>query len=378
MGHLALVQTNRDDKKLLDILIEQRAQGAVKFEWSLVRVMLKNEGINKESIQIKNRCKIGVGVYYKTGAVRFGGKYKSFRKKVPANLEKMKSAFCGKQATGKVSFVLGMVASPSIQTQQSTGKVIVMKQMRMDLMPIWNDFVQRKVDLLLRVCTALTSEKVKAGLLVMANGSRFLTSHQEMRRRTKPLLYYPHEAGRKATTIPYEAGAGTAEATSPNFYHEIGFHVEFCGEIRGIKRVLDLTVYAEWSRMDEEDCAMDAVEDHAIDTIIAYTQQRNHVDRPQPTIKERLPRAIGGESGAKYIHRLLNGNRPDLYRKVLHLDKDVFTHLVNIFIERRLLKEGLFIKVAEIVAITLFVLVRGASYGEAEDHFQHSPSTIGK
>ncbi|KAJ8431884.1 LOW QUALITY PROTEIN: hypothetical protein Cgig2_001576 [Carnegiea gigantea] len=180
--------------------------------------------------------------------------------------------------------------------------------------------------------------------------------------------------------------------------------------IRGIKRVLDLTVYAEWKqnhivgtlkifnlfnlanccvmmscrmdeddcRMDEEDCAMDAVEDHAIDTIIAYTLQRNHVDQPQPTFKERLPRAIGGESGVKYIHRLLNENRHDLCRKVLRLDKDVFTHLVNIFMERRLLKEDRFIKANKIVAITLFVLARDASYREAEDRFQHSLSTIGK
>jgi len=76
--------TNRDDEKLLDVLIEQRAQGAVKFEWNLVRVMLKNEGIHKESAQIKNRCndlrkklgaweyligRTGVGVDYTTGAV---------------------------------------------------------------------------------------------------------------------------------------------------------------------------------------------------------------------------------------------------------------------------------------------------------------------
>jgi len=69
---------------LLDILIEQRAQGAVRFEWSLVRVMLKNEGIYKESVQIKNRCndlrkklgaweyligRTGVGVDYTTGSV---------------------------------------------------------------------------------------------------------------------------------------------------------------------------------------------------------------------------------------------------------------------------------------------------------------------
>lgn len=47
--------TNRNNEKLLDVLIEQRAQGAVKCEWSLVRVMLKNERIHKENAQIKNR-----------------------------------------------------------------------------------------------------------------------------------------------------------------------------------------------------------------------------------------------------------------------------------------------------------------------------------
>ncbi|KAJ8437656.1 hypothetical protein Cgig2_028594 [Carnegiea gigantea] len=147
--------TNRDDEKLLDILIEQRAQEAVKFEWSLVRVMLKNEGINKESVQIKNHCndlrkKLGawehfigktqVGVDYKTEPVvvpystwqdflqRFGGKYKSFRKKVPENLEKMKSAFYGKQATGEMSFAPGIVASPSNQTQRSKGKALDMDE----------------------------------------------------------------------------------------------------------------------------------------------------------------------------------------------------------------------------------------------------------
>ncbi|KAJ8432499.1 hypothetical protein Cgig2_003576 [Carnegiea gigantea] len=110
-------------------------------------------------------------------------------------------------------------------------------------------------------------------------------------------------------------------------------------KIRGIKRVLDLMVYVEWSI---------------------------------------LPRATDGESGAKNIHRLLNGNRPDLCHKVRHLDEDVFTHLVNIFIEKCLLKESHFIKAAEIVAITLFVLARGVSSPEGEDRFQHSPSTISK
>jgi len=55
---------------------------------------------------------------------RYGGKYKSFRKKTPANLDKMKSTFHGKQATGKMSFAPGMVGSPSNQTQRSKGKAI--------------------------------------------------------------------------------------------------------------------------------------------------------------------------------------------------------------------------------------------------------------
>ena len=135
--------------------------------------------------------------------------------------------------------------------------------------------------------------------------------------------------------------------------------------------------------MDEDDCTMDVadstmdeVEDQAIDTVIGYTRERYLQDRPRFTFKERLPRAVGGESGAQYVHRLLSGNRPDLCRKVLRLENDAFIHLVRLFMERGLLQEGRFLKAAEIVAMTLFRLARGASYREIEDRFQHSPSTI--
>ena len=43
---------------------------------------------------------------------------------MPANLDKMKSAFHGKQATGEMSFAPGMVGSPSNQTQRSKGKAV--------------------------------------------------------------------------------------------------------------------------------------------------------------------------------------------------------------------------------------------------------------
>jgi len=48
---------------------------------------------------------------------------------------------------------------------------------------------------------------------------------------------------------------------------------------------------------------------------------------------------------------------------------------VNIFIERGFLEEGCLLKVVKIVAISLFILAKGASYREDEDRFQHSPST---
>jgi len=114
---------------------------------------------------------------------------------------------------------------------------------------------------------------------------------------------------------------------------------------------------------------MDEMEDQAVDTVIGDILDRYVADGCRSTLKERMPRAIGAESGAQYIHRLLTGNRPDLCRKVLWLEKDDFTHLVSIFMERGLLEEGRFVRAAEIVAMTLFRLARGASYQEAEDRF---------
>ena len=53
-GKKAANWSPKEDEKLLDLLIEQRAQGAIKFEWSVIRALLKNEGIHKEVTQIKN------------------------------------------------------------------------------------------------------------------------------------------------------------------------------------------------------------------------------------------------------------------------------------------------------------------------------------
>lgn len=45
-------------------------------------------------------------------------------------------------------------------------------------------------------------------------------------------------------------------------------------------------------------------------------------------------------------------------------------------IESRAIDEGHFIKIAEIVALSLYIFARGASYHDVENRLQHSPSTI--
>lgn len=76
--------TNKEDEKLLDVLIEQKVQGTTQFEWSVVKALFKVEGINGDATQIRNHYndtvnklkawewligKTGVGVNPVTGAV---------------------------------------------------------------------------------------------------------------------------------------------------------------------------------------------------------------------------------------------------------------------------------------------------------------------
>ncbi|XP_021737775.1 uncharacterized protein LOC110704293 [Chenopodium quinoa] len=91
----------------------------------------------------------------------------------------------------------------------------------------------------------------------------------------------------------------------------------------------------------------------------------------------RLPLRIGGESGSAYITRLLTVH-PGLFKEQLRLERDMFVRLVQLMIEKNLLSDGRFVKVAEQVGIGLFILARGASQRQAADTFKHSISTISK
>ncbi|KAL6509566.1 hypothetical protein OROGR_022876 [Orobanche gracilis] len=83
----------------------------------------------------------------------------------------------------------------------------------------------------------------------------------------------------------------------------------------------------------------------------------------------------GKESGAEYIHRLLNGH-PDLLKEQLRLHPYIFSILVELMVSRKLLSNGRFILVPEQVGICLYILVKGASYRDVADRFQHSISVI--
>ncbi|KAJ8445649.1 hypothetical protein Cgig2_009050 [Carnegiea gigantea] len=272
-------------------------------------------------------------------ACRDIGKYKSFRKKVPVNLEKMKSAFYGKQATGKMSFTPGMVAPPSNQTQRLKRKEIDMDEHVGDSDEANEDGSDVDIECL---CAEESRSPPKS-------------VHSSHKRKSEGGT---SSDGKRQELLNW--------SSRDEEVHQLLAILRMREEA---KQQPSLTKIVQWMKKKTM---------HAIDTIVDYTLQCYHMDRPCSTLKERLPRAIGGESGVQYIYRLFSGNRPDLCRKILRLDKDVCTHLVGIFMERRLLKEGCFVKAAKIVVITRFILVRGASYQEAEDRFQHSPLTIGK
>lgn len=91
----------------------------------------------------------------------------------------------------------------------------------------------------------------------------------------------------------------------------------------------------------------------------------------------RQPRRERGESGAEFIHRLLT-ETPTECQIQLRLDRHMFVQLVELMIERDLLHDGKYVKVAEQVGICLYILAKGLSYRDASDKFKHSISTICK
>ncbi|KAJ8419561.1 LOW QUALITY PROTEIN: hypothetical protein Cgig2_018119 [Carnegiea gigantea] len=307
--------------------------------------------------------KIGVGVDYKIGAVivtdstwqeflqnimndmvvgncnvihKFGGKYKSFRKKVPTNLEKMKLAFHGSDSD-EANKDGSDVDIKCLGAEESRSPLKSVHSSHNESGASSNGKRQELLDWSSR------NEKVHQSLAIL---------HMREESRQQPSLIKQVQARLKEHP--------KISAMGLDFMCSV---MDYIKEKREEKFFLDLddefvVGYVTSKGMDEQDCTMDEEEGHAIDTIVIYILERFHMERPCSTLKERLLRTICRESRANYIHKLLYGNHLYLCCKVFHLDKDVFTHLVSIFMEKGLLKKGRFVKAAEIVAITFFILAR--------------------
>ncbi|KAJ8436745.1 hypothetical protein Cgig2_009719 [Carnegiea gigantea] len=65
-------------------------------------------------------------------------------------------------------------------------------------------------------------------------------------------------------------------------------------------------------------------------------------------------------------------------RLPMRVGGDLFIELVHIICERKLMSIGRFIEVAEQVGMCFYILLRGTSYREIAERFQHSISTISK
>ncbi|KAL6571423.1 hypothetical protein OROHE_003066 [Orobanche hederae] len=79
--------------------------------------------------------------------------------------------------------------------------------------------------------------------------------------------------------------------------------------------------------------------------IVGLEQMRRLLQPPiesGPTSQPQ-PQRSGGETGAEYIHSILNG-RPNLSKEQLRLHRDMFIKLVDFMVARKLLSDGRFIK----------------------------------
>ncbi|KAJ8429840.1 hypothetical protein Cgig2_001127 [Carnegiea gigantea] len=125
----------------------------------------------------------------------WGGRFKSFRERVLANLEKMKAVVHGRHAIGELRFSPAMGASVANQIEWSkmchwiwkNTWATVMKVMRMISSTKYNRLVRRKVDHLLEVFTpTLESVQVKVEVL---NALAVLRTREETRAQPRSSIY---------------------------------------------------------------------------------------------------------------------------------------------------------------------------------------------
>ena len=106
---------------------------------------------------------------------------------------------------------------------------------------------------------------------------------------------------------------------------------------------------------------MDNEEERVVDILVLYILTGS--SSPQAlSSHQRLPKMIGEESEAMFIHRVLYRDCLNFCQPLLCLERDAFIHPVNVMIAKQLLDKGCFVRATEIVLISLYIFIRGASY----------------
>ncbi|KAJ8431351.1 hypothetical protein Cgig2_002074 [Carnegiea gigantea] len=108
---------------IINVLIEQKAHGATQFEWPVVKVLLKNKGVDKDATQIRNHYNDtvkklkawesligGSGVAVNAITEVGEGRFKRFPERVPENLDTMKAVVHSRHVTGDLNFFPAMGA----------------------------------------------------------------------------------------------------------------------------------------------------------------------------------------------------------------------------------------------------------------------------
>ncbi|KAJ8422707.1 hypothetical protein Cgig2_002691 [Carnegiea gigantea] len=239
---------------------------------------------------------------------KFGGKFKTFRERAPVNLDKMKAVFLSTHATSEMSFQPVMVASRSKPNRKDQNVLSDLKEHMGDGDEANEDVFNEAVQLI----PAAESHSLSRSAHTRSRKHRseggsskrdaqiqhalvVLRMREEARAQPQPSIY--QEVLTKLREHP-----GIA-ITRLDFIFEV---MEYIRCEKDAKYFIlfdndDVRRYLQVRGMDDD-------EERVVNTLLLYAlgQSSSH---QAPSAQQRLPKMIGGESGAKFIHLVISKSK---------------------------------------------------------------------
>ncbi|KAJ8432992.1 hypothetical protein Cgig2_029442 [Carnegiea gigantea] len=350
--------TNKEDEKLLD-------------------------GIDRDGTQIRNHYndtvkklkawewligQTGVGVNPIIGVVTVTDyTWEKFLKRVPPNLDKIKAVVHGRHATSDLSFSPVMGASGSRHRPVQQNLAVDLEEHVGDSDEAKDDEYNEQTE----VSAGAESRSPPRTIQTNARKRRSEGGSSGDRRRMRQELDAEVHNALALMRLKAESRLNPPPSTYEKVLTKLREHPGVAAKgpyfifnvMEYIRREQDFDYFVVFNDDDITRYiqvrglgdVMDEEEDCVVDTLILHTLVRS-CSQQRTASYLRLPRMIGEESGGAFIHRVLNSTREDFCRRAID--------------ERR------FIKIAEIVALSLYIFARGASYRDVEIRFRHSPSTV--